>query len=202
MPYMPSCAAMRRSSMASHNGDFGQRAESALSSYPAGGVLVSHCDGRSPGGVEAPQRAAELRHGSEAGHTSGMAVVDARRATSPDPRPPRWGFAACRPLDPSHPTFVTCEGTEFEACPIFRGCRPRSASINVRRFAGRQGISRAHSSTNLIYDTRPLFRARFRGPDRRMFNPADELCTESYGALRPSWRPVVEAVGCARGCCG
>jgi hypothetical protein len=60
MPCMPSCAAMRRSSMASHAGDFGQRAESAFSSYLAAGGLVSRRGGPSPGGVEAPQRAPDL----------------------------------------------------------------------------------------------------------------------------------------------
>ena len=44
------------------------------------------------------------RHGSRAGYGSGVAGVDARRATPPDPRPPRWGRAGCCQLDPSHPT--------------------------------------------------------------------------------------------------
>ena len=34
------------------------------------------------------------RHGSRAGYGSGVAGVDARRATPPDPRPPRWGQLA------------------------------------------------------------------------------------------------------------
>ena len=38
----------------------------------------------------------------------GVAGVDARRATPPDPRPPRWGLAGCCQLDPSHPTIITC----------------------------------------------------------------------------------------------
>ncbi len=49
-----------------------------------------------------------FRHGSKAGYSSGVAGVDARRATPPDPRPPRWGLAGCCQLDPSHPTLVTC----------------------------------------------------------------------------------------------
>ena len=36
-----------------------------------------------------------------------MAGVDARRATPPDPRPPRWGLAGYCQLDPSHPALVT-----------------------------------------------------------------------------------------------
>ena len=47
-----------------------------------------------------------------------MAGVDARRATPPDPRPPRWGLAGCCQLDPSHPTIVTCEvGREGRHAP-------------------------------------------------------------------------------------
>src|SRR5271157_1618203 len=46
-----------------------------------------------------------------------VAGVDARRATPPDPRPPRWGLAGYCQLDPSHPAIVTCEGTYFEPCP-------------------------------------------------------------------------------------
>ncbi len=49
-----------------------------------------------------------FRHGSKAGYSSGVAGVDARRATPPDSRPPRWGLAGCCQLDPSHPTIVTC----------------------------------------------------------------------------------------------
>src|SRR5271157_2560120 len=44
-------------------------------------------------------------HGSNAGHSSGVAGVDARRATPPDPRLARWGLAGCRQLDPSHPAL-------------------------------------------------------------------------------------------------
>jgi hypothetical protein len=46
--------------------------------------------------------------GTNAGYTSGVAGVDARRATPPDPRLPRRGLAGCRQLDPSHPALVTC----------------------------------------------------------------------------------------------
>src|SRR5208283_4447998 len=49
----------------------------------------------------------------------GVAGVDARRATPPDPRLPRWGLAGCRQLDPSHPALVTCEDAEVEPCRIF-----------------------------------------------------------------------------------
>src|SRR5271157_4293412 len=45
-----------------------------------------------------------------------VAGVDARRATPPDPRPPRWGLAGYCQLDPSHPAIVTCEGSDFEPC--------------------------------------------------------------------------------------
>ena len=58
------------------------------------------------------------RHGLKAGYSSGVAGVDARRATPPDPRPPRWGLADCCQLDPSHPTIVTCEvGREGRHAP-------------------------------------------------------------------------------------
>jgi len=46
----------------------------------------------------------------------GVAGVDARRATPPDPRPVRWGLAGCRQLDPSHPVLLTCEDAEVEPC--------------------------------------------------------------------------------------
>src|SRR5271157_5661207 len=58
-----------------------------------------------------------MRHGSNAGHSSGVAGVDARRATPPDPRLARWGLAACRHLDPSHPALVTREDPGVEPCP-------------------------------------------------------------------------------------
>ena len=44
-----------------------------------------------------------LGHGSNAGHSSGVAGVDAQKATPPDPRLATWGLAGCRQLDPSHP---------------------------------------------------------------------------------------------------
>jgi hypothetical protein len=46
----------------------------------------------------------------------GVAGVDGRRATPPDPRLPRRGLAGCRQLDPSHPTLVTCEDADVERC--------------------------------------------------------------------------------------
>ena len=61
---------------------------------------------QSLGRVRDPVRIAEgprPRHGSNAGHRSGVAGVDARRATPPDPRLARWGLASCCQLDPSHP---------------------------------------------------------------------------------------------------
>jgi hypothetical protein len=56
-----------------------------------------------------------FRHGSNAGHSSGVAGVDARRATPPGPRA-RWGLAGCRQLDPSHPALVTREDAGVEPC--------------------------------------------------------------------------------------
>src|SRR5271157_1534258 len=53
-----------------------------------------------------------------------VAGVDARRATPPDPRPPRWGLAGYCQLDPSHPAIVTCEGSDFEPCQLFVVFRP------------------------------------------------------------------------------
>ncbi len=51
----------------------------------------------------------------------GVAGVDARRATPPGPRLPRWGLAGCRQLDPSHPALVTCEDAEVEPCLVLDG---------------------------------------------------------------------------------
>ena len=50
----------------------------------------------------------EIRHGSKAGHTSGVAGVNARRATPPDPRL-RLGARWLSPARPSHPGLVTWE---------------------------------------------------------------------------------------------
>ena len=46
-------------------------------------------------------------HGSNAGHSSGVAGVDAGRAMPPDPRLARWGLARCCQLDPSYPALLT-----------------------------------------------------------------------------------------------
>src|SRR5271157_4213495 len=75
----------------------------------------------------------ESRHGSKAGYSSGVAGVDARRATPPDPRPPRWGLAGCCQLDPSHSTLVTCAvGREGRHAP-----RPNDVG-GPTTFPGRQ----------------------------------------------------------------
>ncbi len=57
-------------------------------------------------------------HGSNAGHSSGVAGVDARRATPPDPRLARWGLARCGQLDPSHLALLTREDPRVEPCLI------------------------------------------------------------------------------------
>src|SRR5271166_5083550 len=57
-------------------------------------------------------------HGSKAGHSSGVAGVDARRATTPGPPLARWGLAGCRQLDPSHPALATREDAGVEPCPL------------------------------------------------------------------------------------
>src|SRR5208337_908481 len=62
-----------------------------------------------------------LRHGSNAGHSSGVPGVDARRAAPPDPRLACWGLAGCRQPDPSHPALVTREDPGVEPC---RFCQP------------------------------------------------------------------------------
>src|SRR5271166_3214801 len=77
------------------------------------------------------------RHGSRAGYGSGVAGVDARRATPPDPRPPRWGRAGCCQLDPSHPTLVTCAvGREGRHAP-----RPNDVRGQPRFPGARQGVT-------------------------------------------------------------
>ena len=67
-------------------------------------------------------------HGSNAGHSSGVAGVDARRATPPDPRLARWGLAGGRQLDPSHPALVTREDPGVEPCLI-----PCGPSLSLSR---------------------------------------------------------------------
>src|SRR5271157_5944609 len=67
-------------------------------------------------------------HGSNAGHSSGVAGVDARRATPPDPRLARWGLAGGRQLDPSHPALVTREDSGVEPCLI-----PCGPSLSLSR---------------------------------------------------------------------
>src|SRR5208282_4995872 len=47
------------------------------------------------------------------GMRSGVAEVDARRATPPDPRLARWGLAGCRQFDPSHPALATSKFREL-----------------------------------------------------------------------------------------
>src|SRR5208337_2783769 len=76
-------------------------------------------------------------HGSNAGHSSGVAGVDARRATPPDPRLARWGLASCCQLDPSHPARVAREDPGVEPCLSLRvmlvsesACGMASASIS------------------------------------------------------------------------
>jgi len=61
---------------------------------------------------------ATCRHGSNAGHSSGVAGVDARGATPPDPRLARWGLARCCQLDPSQPALLTREDPGVEPCLI------------------------------------------------------------------------------------
>ena len=79
----------------------------------------------------------KARHGSKAGYSSGVAGVDARRATPPDPRPPRWGLAGCCQLDPSHPTIVTCAvGREGRHAP-----RPNDVGGQPRFPGARKGVT-------------------------------------------------------------
>jgi len=70
----------------------------------------------------------QTRHGSNAGHSSGVAGVDARRATPPDPRLARWGLAGCLQPDPSHPALVTREDPGVEPCLI-----PCGPSLSLSR---------------------------------------------------------------------
>src|SRR5271157_5230627 len=63
-----------------------------------------------------PPASACFGHGSNAGRSSGVADVGARRATPPDPRLRRSGLAGCRQLDVSHPALSTREVLEVEQC--------------------------------------------------------------------------------------
>src|SRR5271157_4276241 len=72
-------------------------------------------------GNSMPGQLPEKGHGSNAGHSSGVAGVDARRATPPDPRLARWGLASCCQLDPSHPALVTRQDPGVEPCLIPAG---------------------------------------------------------------------------------
>jgi hypothetical protein len=65
----------------------------------------------------------------------GVAGVDARRATPPDPRIPRRGLACCRQLDPSHPAAAT----SWICSPVYDR-RPASAPGSERR-VGPRGAS-------------------------------------------------------------
>src|SRR5271157_5514686 len=60
-----------------------------------------------------------LGHGSNAGHSSGVAGVDAPR---------RWGLGSCRQLDPSHPAFVPREDPGVEPSLI-----PCGSSLSLSR---------------------------------------------------------------------
>src|SRR5271157_4065150 len=68
-----------------------------------------------------PPASACFGHGSNAGHSSGVADVGARRVTPPDPRLRGSGLAACRQLDVSHPALVTREDLGVEPCPYRHG---------------------------------------------------------------------------------
>src|SRR5208337_4678581 len=88
-------------------------------------------------GTERPGNCVRTRHGSKAGYSSGVAGVEARRATPPDPRPPRWGLAGCCQLDPSHPTIVTCAvGREGRHAP-----RPNDVGGQPRFPGARKGVT-------------------------------------------------------------
>src|SRR5271165_115793 len=71
---------------------------------------------------------ASRRHGSNAGHSSGVAGVGTRRATPPEPRLARWGLASCCQLDPSHPALVTREDPGVEPSLI-----PCGSSLSLSR---------------------------------------------------------------------
>jgi len=60
--------------------------------------------GRHSGGDQPLSQATQNRAWFKSGLQLRVAGVDARRATPPDPRPPRWGLAGSCQLDPSHTT--------------------------------------------------------------------------------------------------
>ena len=77
----------------------------------------------------------ERRHGSNAGHSSGVAGVDARRATPPEPRLARWGLAGCRQLDLSNDAFFGVFPTRGRSDrAIMRYSRRGTKKSRLRRF--------------------------------------------------------------------
>ncbi len=85
-----------------------------------------NANGNAPGGLSSERH---FGSGSNAGNTSGVAVVDARRATPPGPWLPHWGLAGFRPLQPSHPALATFKHAEVESCPY-------GGTVRNQRFSG------------------------------------------------------------------
>ncbi len=76
-----------------------------------------------------------------------MAGVCPRRATPPGPRPPLWGLAGCRRLDPSHPTLVTPQRPTWNRAPQRPRRHRKPRSTNHRPRSKPTGPTRARTPT-------------------------------------------------------
>jgi len=94
-----------------------------------------------------------------------VAGVDARRATPPDPRPPRWGLAGYCQLDPSHPAIVTCEGSDFEPCQILRLLRLlcEHSGLRLTEIDNRRGLEEETRHAEIVKQIQGEIEARTEG---------------------------------------
>ncbi len=119
-------------------------------------------------------------HGSKAGNTSGLARVNAPRASTPGPRLPHWGLSGCRPLDPSHPALANFKDAEVEPGPERPGSiaghtlaiLARSESECIRNPRLRFGLVWPPGRVCRVLPKQPRAGTRpLSGPDKRWASP-------------------------------